>query len=279
MTFKILLIFSIFVSSVSFANDDAKDSQVLWTKHSFMVSYGIASHEGSVKLGTTGIGVEINTEDTLGLDSSQKTLRLGYRWRFSENRRHSLDFNYYRFHREASTILLRDITVENPSGDPVDISKGQRVDSTFNFDIYKLHYDYSFIQDDRMNISIGGGFYIMPFEVSVQRSASSNGTNESFIAPLPTVKLRGEFIVTEKWRFISRVDALYIKYESYKGHLLTNSFIVEYLAYKGLSVGLGIEMFNFGATLEKEGDLVDSNLSGNISLNNKSLLLNLKYSL
>jgi hypothetical protein len=262
----------------TFGNEESS-SVDLWKKHSFLMSFGVSGHEGSIKMGTTGVGIEINTEDTLGLDSSQNSFRLGYLWRFSDNRRHSLDFNYYRFHRSASTELLRDITVSKPDGSKVDILKGQRVDSTLNFDIYKFHYDYAFIQDDRLNFSFGGGLYVMPFEIGVQRSGSTDGTSSDFIAPLPTIKLRGEIIVTEKWRIVTRLDALYLKYNSFSGHLLTNSLIIDYLAYKGLSIGLGIESFNFGAEMEKDGDLINSNLSGNVKLNNRSLLLNLRYSL
>ena len=92
----LLLLISIFQIN-AFATEKDTNAIDSWPKHNIQLSYGISSHEDTLKLGTTGIGIEINAEDTLGLKSTQNSLRFDYLWRYSENRKHSVEFNLFRF--------------------------------------------------------------------------------------------------------------------------------------------------------------------------------------
>ncbi len=59
--------------------------------------------------------------------------------------------------------------------DNVTISAGTKVDTTFNYQIIRAAYSYSFFQDDRMDLAASIGLFVMP--IKFEMSAAGLGSN------------------------------------------------------------------------------------------------------
>jgi len=104
-------------------------------------------------------------EEFLGLDSSTSAFRIDGGWRFSKNKRHKLEFGWFTFNRDSSGTISEVITI------PPELGSGTitgDVKSKFKFDIIKLKYEYSFILDDRLDLNLGVGLFVMSIEIGVQ---------------------------------------------------------------------------------------------------------------
>jgi hypothetical protein len=143
---------------------------------------------------------------------------------------------------------VQDITI-----DGVTYPTGTQVNTSFDLDVYKATYSYSFLQDDRMDIGAGIGLYIMPLRFKFSASGLVNGqVSEAITAPLPVLGLRADFALTPKWFLLSKIDLFYLEYKQFKGAVYDTSVAVEYKAFKRVGFGLGVESFNLAVEAEGE---------------------------
>jgi len=247
-----------------------------WEKFAVNAGAFIADVNSKVLIGS-GVAFDMDTEKILGLDNTNSLFRLGASWRFSNNRHHRLDLSWFAFRRNGERTFTEDIIIENPIGDPIVINAGTQVSSTFDFDIYQLMYSYSFFQDDRIDLAISVGTFIMPIDFSMQANGlvEGDGTLE-FTAPLPAFGLRMDFAVTPKWVIRSGTQFFYLKYQSFQGRLLEFQGAVEYLPWKNFGLGLGFDTFAMDLQAENE-DWPGVDLQGRVGLQYTGLQLYLRY--
>ena len=226
----------------------AADSTGPWEKFNIQGGAFFAVLNNQVTAGTEGTGVVIDLEKATGLDTQSTVFRLGGLYRFGETRRHRVDLDYLYFNRNASKSVADNLVV---NGQP--INAGSNVDTTFNFQIYRAAYSYSFFQDDRMDLAASIGLFVMPikFELSVSGVGSKQG-DFNFTAPLPALGLRGDFAVTPRWFIRTNLDVFYLEYQSFKGALVDTRIAVEYNPWEHFGFGLGFD--NFRVKLEAEGN-------------------------
>jgi len=226
----------------------AADSTGPWEKFNIQGGAFFAVLNNQVTAGTEGTGVVIDLEKATGLDTQSTVFRLGGLYRFGETRRHRVDLDYLYFNRNASKSVADNLVV---NGKP--INAGSNVDTTFNFQIYRAAYSYSFFQDDRMDLAASIGLFVMPikFELSVSGVGSKQG-DFNFTAPLPALGLRGDFAVTPRWFIRTNLDVFYLEYQSFKGALVDTRIAVEYNPWEHFGFGLGFD--NFRVKLEAEGN-------------------------
>lgn len=86
-----------------------------WEKYGIQAGYFLSAVDSGVRLGT-GAGVDIDVEGLLGLDSSSSVFRVGALWRFTENRRHRLDFSWFSLKRDGTRRVIEDFSFENKDG-------------------------------------------------------------------------------------------------------------------------------------------------------------------
>ena len=236
--------------SASAEESDAKKKadDLPWEKASIHLGSFISSSNSSIRLSAKGVGVGIDVEEALGLDTSTTVFRLGGTWRFSDNRRHRADLTWFALRRDGNTNIGQDIVI-----DGVTYPTGTRVDTGFDLDVYKAAYSYSFFQDDRMDIGAGIGLYVMPIRFEFRASGLLAGNvSESVTAPLPVFGLRADFALTPKWLIKSGIDFFYLEYEQFKGAVYDTMVGVEYKAFKRVGFGLAVE--NFNVAVEAEGE-------------------------
>jgi hypothetical protein len=223
-----------------------------WEKFSLDLGYFIANTDTGVRLGS-GLGLSVDMEDLLGLDSTDSAARVGASWRFTDNRRHRLDFQWFSFRRDGSNTVEEDIHYKDEDGNDQVIEAGSYVESFFDFDIYQLAYSYSFFQDDRIDLAGSLGLYVMPIDFGINATGLFNvGGSETFTAPLPTLGLRADFAITPKWFFRSGLEVFYLEIGEFSGSILAVNVAIEYLPWKHFGFGLGFDSLN--VNVDSDGD-------------------------
>ena len=251
-------------------------NQEPWEKFGIQAGYFLSAVDSGFRLGTS-IGVDIDVEDLLDLDASSSVFRVGALWRFTENRRHRLDFSWFSLNRDGSRQVLEDFTIEDKDGNLIEINAGSTVDAFFDLDIYQLAYSYSFIQDDRLDLAVQIGAYVMPIDVglSVAGAIDEQGS-ERFTAPLPVLGLRMDIALTPRWFIRTGAQAFYLEYDNFKGSILEFRAAVEYNPWQHVGIGLGFD--TLGINIEAEGeDYPGIDLNGKVNFNYAGLLLYLRF--
>lgn len=219
-----------------------------WEKFNIQGGVFFAGLSDKVTVGTEGAGVAVDLENALGLDTQNQIFRVAALYRIGEKRRHRVDLDYLYFNRTATKTIDREITVDN-----VILPVGRRVDTTFNYQIIRAAYSYSFFQDDRMDLAASFGFFVMPIKFAISAEGLGSGEGEfKFTAPLPAFGLRGDFAITPRWMLRTNLDVFYLKYQSFEGGLVDTRIAVEYNPWDHFGFGLGFE--NFRLQLKAKND-------------------------
>jgi hypothetical protein len=242
-----------------------------WEKISVRAGGFLTALDTSVKLGLTeGTGLEISLEDSLGVRSSLWSFRADALWRFTRNDRHRLDLTYLGYYRSATRVIQEDI----PVGDDT-IEAGTVVDTTYNLQIIRLVYSWSFLMDERVDLGIGGGFYIMPITLRIKGEEKEPRVQE-FTAPLPVLDLRADFLIAPKWYFRQRYGFFFLAIGDFSGGVIDTELSIEYRFWKYTGVGLGFNSFRLAVQAENPNAGLLS-LDGRIQTTYNGLLLYGKF--
>ena len=208
-----------------------------WEKGSIKVGGFLTAFDSNLSFGVKDyIGVIVDAEDVLGLDSGLTVWRADAMIRPGKRRRHQFDFSYAGFHRRGKTTLTEEIEI----GDNI-LLPGTAVESLFNFDIYRLTYSYALLQDSRMRIAIGLGIYGVPLRYSIDFSVADQSRlyeHEDATLPLPSLALRSEFQLVPKLFLYADINAMYLAISDFRGSLMDASVGLEYRPWKHLGLGL-----------------------------------------
>ncbi len=237
-----------------------------WEKFSIGAGVFLTAVDSNVRFGT-GLGVDIDVEKALGLDSTNTVFRADALWRFTLNRRHRLDFTWFSFRREGSRQIVDDITFEDDDGNTVTIPSGTSVEAFFDLDIYELAYSYSFFQDDRIDLAAGIGLYVMPIDFGIKVSGLfEEEEEENFTAPLPVFGLRMDVALTPRWFIRSGAQVFYAEIDNFTGSIMEFRTALEYNPWKHVGIGLGFDIL--GIRLESENeDWPGIDLKGKVEFN------------
>mgnify|MGYP001064172963 CR=1 FL=1 len=247
-----------------------------WEKFGANLGVFVSALDSSFRIGT-GVGLDIDVEDLLDLEATNTVFRAGVLWRFSDNRRHRLDFSWFAFRRDGTRQLTEDITIERDDGTTVTLNAGSTVEAFFDMDIYQLAYSYSFFQDDRVDLAAGIGLYVMPLDFGIKAAGLVNEEGEaSFTAPLPVLGLRMDFALTPKWFIRTGSQIFYLEYDNFQGSILEFRAAVEYNPWKHLGIGLGFDALGVKVEAEDE-DYPGIDFRGNVQFNYTGLQLYLRY--
>jgi len=253
-------------------------SEKPWSKYSVQLGGSWTSNNSSVRFGS-GAGIEINLEDVLDLNVSTTSFRFDAHWRFTKNMRHKIDFSWHAIRRSGQRTLGEDFTIENPDdpeGPPIVIEAGSKIDSFLDIDIFRASYNYSFFQDDRVDLALKVGLFVMPISAGFTATGLVNEKDDaSFTAPLPVVGLNFDFAITPKWILRTGTQLFYLEYENFKGTLYQGDTAIEYKAWKNVGFGLGVETFRIGLEAKDE-DYPGIDFRGTIKMNYLSALLYVK---
>jgi hypothetical protein len=187
-----------------------------------------------------------------------------------KKRKHALKASYFAFLRSSRKVLETELEF-NDYVYPI----GTEVSSVFNFSIIKFAYDYSFFKDDRVDLGIGLGFYIMPIMFKISVANQSSNTIADFIAPLPYASLRTDFKILPKLYLKQGLDILYVRFDTYSGAILDINIRLEHNTWKHFGFGAGLDFFKIIVRSETTNGNFD--FIGNVEMGYTGLLIFAKY--
>lgn len=273
----ILILFLIFQTSL-FAQKEDQDSTNLtsdlpWDKFSFSFGGFLANLSSSAIIGSNriGLGISINLEDALGLDVSGFVIRSNAMYRFGKNNQHAARAEYFSFKRRATKILESDLEI----GDTI-IPIGTKTTSIYNLQIIKASYEFSFLQDDRVNFGASFGLYIMPLTLKIE-STSAISENTQFVAPLPVLGLRSELLLTPRLFMKQSAEVLYLKIGDFKGSIMDININIEYNIWNHIGLGAGFNYYRLALEADGKDDYPLFELEGYMEISYTGLLFYGKY--
>lgn len=278
---KVLIVVCVFIGLIVHLTSGAQNrrydftpdsSKYSWERFSVHAGGFVTGMNSDIQLGSqqVGLGVVVNLEDALGLQSSGTVFRSEMRYNYGKRRRHTLGLEYFGLLRNAQKVLDSDVEI----GDQI-FPIGTEVKSKFNLQIIKASYSYSFYKDERVMIDASFGLFVMPISFSV-KALDLNEVASDFVAPLPVVGIRSNFAITPKLHLKQSVDFLYMKIANFRGVVSDINVTLEYNLWEHFGVGGGLNAYQLN--IEAFGD--DNNyfdFKGSIKTGYTGLLLYVKY--
>ena len=186
------------------------------------------------------VGVKINTNDQLGLESEATVFRFDGYYRFTDS--HKIEASYFGVKSDGRKQLNAEINLNGKK-----LVVGTIIDAYLNMNIYRVDYAYSFYHNDKVELSIAAGLHITQIDLgySVVATANNNstpisGSSFSVTAPLPIVGFRGSYDIIPKTLMVNyNTDYFYFEYEDYRGAIISAAFSLEYRFYNHIGLGIG----------------------------------------
>ncbi len=205
--------------------------------------FSVFKHNSSMSLtsSSVGLGVAFSPEDTLGWEREQTVLRLDGRYRFTD--KHALSMSWYHISSDGEKSIQKDIEWLGRDGNVITIPIGASVNSSLEYDIVKLTYQWSFYHNDKVELSVGGGIHLTDIAVDLAASISNTGESASraqSLVPLPVVSFRLGYDVTPKLKWFLQTELFALSYDDWDGTYTDLQLGMEYRVLQKIGVGIGL---------------------------------------
>ena len=206
-------------------------------------AYSVFRTDATISLTEPGLGagISISPEDTLGLDSEQTVLRLTGYYRFTKE--HALNYSWYRITSNGNKALTKEIEWLDKNGDQITIQKGAKVDSSLDYNIFKVGYLWSFYHSDKVELAAGAGLHLTSIAFGLNSDSTSSGVavqDISLTVPLPVVSFALNYAVTPKFHWIIKGEVFALKFEDWNGIYTDMTLAMEYRTFKNIGLGIGL---------------------------------------
>ena len=209
----------------------------------------VQSTDTTIRLDQTNgiLGTTLDFESDLNVDDSDDVPRIAGYWRFKP--RHRLTFDFYDVERDGTTITTRDIDF----GD-VNFPPGSAVNSFFDQETIKLSYVYSFFQDERMELGVGGGLHVTKLDTGIRTANGAIQEQADGTAPLPVLTARLDFGLTPKLGLLINWDFFFVEDADgdYEGSWTDMQFLLEHRTFEHVGFGGGLNVWNFDIDAEDD---------------------------
>jgi len=198
-----------------------------------------------------GVGANVDLTTTLGVNSSTDAFRLDGLYRFND--RHAIGMSYYRVGLSGSKSLNQDILINDQT-----IAAGGATQTSLSFNTYRLIYNYSFYRNDKVELAVSPGLYMMQTKFSFAGqgtiktgggtpvAGSSTIISEQVTLPLPSIGLVANYNITPKLQFQSRYDIFYLTIGDYTGTMFEFYAGLEYRLHKHFAMGAAFDRLQAG---------------------------------
>lgn len=190
------------------------------------------------------IGVGIDFERNLGVSDSETEARIDGYYRF--NKRHRVDWTWFKIDRSGTQTIDIDIDLPDISFPP-----GTTLATTFNTEIIKLAYTFSFLNSEKAEAGIGGGLHIARVDLELQDVTTVNVAEQSaFTAPLPVGRFIFNYNISPRWKWINAVDFFFLDTRGFRGTMTDIRTAVEHHTFRNVGFGFGINRFSLNLDTE-----------------------------
>jgi len=236
----------------------------------WLISGGVFLPEFDTKLrvnnSNTDGGIGVDLEDQLKLDKRDETGYADLKWRFFK--KHRLGVGWFHFGRDTGATAQGDIEI----GDGNVIQAGATLYTSLDMDVFPISYAYSFINNEKHELSGLLGIHWTDIEFLVDASAwvDNGGTGPSgqgrisakAAAPLPLIGVHYRYSFSPKWS--GALGAAFFKLDldddlsSFSGSLYSVRADTEYWFWNNVGFGAAITAF------EIDVDVSDDDWHGNL---------------
>ncbi len=256
------LVLALLASASAFAQADtaeAKGTYAPWPSAYAQLGAFLINLESTFILGESNVGLGLNlaVEKFLDLEATNTAFRIDGGWRFTHNRRHRLTMSWFHLNRDGTTTTTKDIELP----DSTVISAGTGINSVFNFAIVRLKYMWSFLLDERIDLHIGAGIYLMPVTYGLGEIGEPR-TEHSTTAPLPVISVGFIVALSPNWYLRQSADWMYLEIAGIRGRILESTLAIEYLLHRNIALGLGLEGLGISFETEKESSYPGAEAEG-----------------
>src|SRR5678816_1791958 len=227
--------------------------------------YAESQTEARLSTSTGGAGIDVNFEDTLGLESRKLVGEFALYWRFAEHWR--VDLDYFSLKRSASRALSADVTWGGNT-----YTAGTVVSSQFKVSDLRAALGYSFFRRTDKELGVGVGLHSLALSASID-AAGIGAKAESVTAPLPFVSLYGNFALTDTWALSARADWLSLAYDKYSGGIRATAIDIVYQPFKSVAFGVGLHTLTFKVGVDNP----NSNLQARMTLQGPAAFMSYSF--
>ncbi len=246
-------------SAIAEENTNAKDADI-------SIRIGAAFLNGSANVGSTpdATNQSLVNFDDLGVTGLDYSLYINTEWQFTSNWK--LGLEYFGVSQTSTQVI--DTQIE--FGELVIPVNGE-VTANFGVDVYALTAAYSLLSDQDKEISVGFGVHISDLEAGIAGAGfvagvpvSQGKSSASATAPLPNLRLAGNFSLTDDWSLDLRAGYFSLAYDKYDGQFVTASALIEWQPQEGLGFGVGYSYFDIELTVNasRTTDVYNVSVSG-----------------
>ncbi len=266
---------ALFLTSVGLAPNAYAKKHPPGHKPKFELSTGffLTNNDTELRLDSSQIdfGITVNLEDDLGLKQDKSTFRADSIVRLGTSQRSRLDFTFYKISRDTDHFTIDD---EIEFGDAV-FPIHADISANFKGSFFKGDYTYMFVNKERYDFGASVGIFFTSLNASISEETlgTYNIDKADIDAPLPTVGIRGSFMLGEKFQAKASADTFFLSTAKNDGHMYDLRASVEYDLAKHVGVGLGLNL------VDLDVDLIRTNriFHANWGYEGAFLYLNLKY--
>ncbi|MGH7216912.1 MAG: hypothetical protein ACREIG_06725 [Nitrospiraceae bacterium] len=184
-----------------------------------------------------GIGTSVDFTNTLGGDTSTDAFRVDGLYRFND--RHAVGFSWYRVGLSGEKSLNQDIQINDQT-----INAGASTQTGLSLNTYRLLYNYSFYRNDKVELGLSPGLYVIKTNFNFAGQGTINGAsggatviNEQVSLPLPSIGFIANYNITPKLQFQSRYDFFYLSIGQYTGSMFEFYAGLEYRLFQHFAMG------------------------------------------
>jgi len=206
-------------------------------------SYGVVRYDSVMSLTDPdlGAGLSITPEDTLGLKTEQSVLRLDGYYRFT--RTHALTYSWYKISSDGNKTIEEEFDWIDENGNKITVPVGAKVDTSLQYDIFKLGYLWSFYHTDKVAMSAGVGLHVARIAIGLRTDTTATGVEAKDVdtsLPLPVISFSIVYHVTPRFYWHLKQEFFALNYDKWDGNYTDSTLGIEYRVFE--NVGLGIAL-------------------------------------
>jgi hypothetical protein len=246
---------TVLAGAAAFGQDTSYDPSTFPFVHRFGLSLGGYAQIFSTRASLSsdyGSGSEVDLEEDSGLPRRRQNFRLEGYYRLGQ--RHRLDFGFYYWTRGASRTL--DTTIE--WGD-VSYDVGATLSTSLDTQVYKVAYKYSFVQTDKVEAMVSGGFSAFANQADLYgegRIIGSGGVpigeasferrKSSKVIPVPVVGLHCDYAFSRALILRGGVEYFTYSASNWSANLTDARVSLDWMPWENWGFGAGYNYVDLG---------------------------------